>query len=147
DPTGQHPVNMPTAAEWLALNEARLGHELARVRRHLARHTGIESDDEDDASDDYEAHGLALDAVCEAFGLTAFERDVLLLCAGCELDSRIAAMCTSALDARPRATFGLALGALPGAHWSAVIPASPLRYWRLVEVEAGAAITTLPIRI
>jgi len=78
-----------------------------------------------------------LDALCAGFGLSAFERDVLLLCAGVELDASFAALCTAAQgDARrPYPTFGLALAALPAAHWSALSPAAPLRYWRLVEVE------------
>jgi len=91
-----------------------------------------------------------LDALCAGFGLSDFERDVLLLCAGVELDASFASLCTAAQgDARrPYPTFGLALAALPGAHWSALSPAAPLRYWRLVEVEQGHdALTQARLRI
>src|SRR6185436_19948239 len=37
----------------------------------------------------------ALDVLCERFGLSFFERDVLLLCAGVELDSGFAARCAA----------------------------------------------------
>ena len=90
----------------------------------------------------------ALDALCQKFGLSSFERDILLLCAGIELDSSFAQVCARAHgDAeRVQPTFGLALAALPGAHWSALTPAAPLRRWRLVEV-AGDGLTRSPLRI
>jgi len=91
----------------------------------------------------------ALEALCAAFGLSGFERDVLLACAGVELDSNFAACCAAAQGDSRRAypTFGLALAAFPGAHWSALSPASPLRRWRLVEVGSGETLTTSPLRI
>jgi len=84
----------------------------------------------------------ALDALCVAFGLTAFERDVLLLCAAMELDGSFAAACGGG-----HPTFGLALAALPGAHWSALAPGAPLRRWHLVEPAAGELLTSAPLRI
>jgi ATPase family associated with various cellular activities (AAA) len=73
--------------------------------------------------------------------LTAFERNVLLLCAGMELDSKLAELCGS------RPTFSLALGVFPEAHWSALSPSRPLRYWRLVDILPGDTLTTSPLRI
>ncbi len=91
----------------------------------------------------------ALDALSEAFGLSPFERDVVLLSAGVELDSSFASACAAAQDDPRRAypTFSLALAALPGAHWNALTPGSPLRRWRLVEVVAGDALTTSRLQI
>ena len=40
----------------------------------------------------------ALETLCVAFGLSPFERNVLLLCAGMELDSAFAAHCAAAQD-------------------------------------------------
>jgi hypothetical protein len=88
-----------------------------------------------------------------AFGLSEFEADVLLLCAGVELDASIAGACAAANgDLKlPHPTFGLALAAFPHAHWSALQPEAPLRSWRLVELAAGgspaAPVTTRPLRI
>ena len=73
-----------------------------------------------------------VEGVVRAFGLSPFERDVLLLCAGTELESRLAAACGG------EPNFALAFAALPGAHWSAINRDGPLRYWRLVEVAAGS---------
>ncbi len=91
----------------------------------------------------------ALDQLCAAFGLTPFERAVLLLCAGIELDSRIAPLC-AALQADARRsypTFALALGVLPDPHWSALRPTGPLRFWRLIEIGTGEGLATSPLRI
>ena len=82
-----------------------------------------------------------VERLSKALGLTGFERSVLLLCAGIELDSRLAERCGS------RPTFSLALSVFPEAHWSALSPSRPLRYWRLVDVHPGEALTTSPLRI
>jgi hypothetical protein len=83
------------------------------------------------------------------FELSAFERDILLLCAGVEMDSRLAALCAEAQGHAQRAyaTFGLALSILSEPHWSALTPSRPLRRFRLVEVEAGAGLSSAPLRI
>ena len=81
----------------------------------------------------------ALETVASVFGLTAFERAVLVLCAGVELEAGLARLCGTG------PTFGLALGSLPGAHWSAAAPGAPLRRWRLVEVGAGATLMSSPL--
>jgi ATPase family protein associated with various cellular activities (AAA)/winged helix domain-containing protein len=86
----------------------------------------------------------ALEVVRERFGLSPFERDVLLLCAGVELDSAFAARCAAAQGAlqgetgRRQPTFSLALAVLPEPHWSALAPTAPLRHWRLIEVASGS---------
>lgn len=81
----------------------------------------------------------ALDRVIEAFSLSPFERDLLLLCAGVELDGSFGSLCGKAQGhARSNfATLSLALTALPEAHWTALTPAAPLRRWRLIEVAPG----------
>ncbi len=91
----------------------------------------------------------ALEMLCAAFNLSPFERDVLLLCAGVELDSDWVPLIARAAgnDRMIAPTFGLALAALPQAHWSALAPNRPLRYWRLVETEVGASLTGGPLRI
>jgi hypothetical protein len=92
-----------------------------------------------------------LDRLCSTFSLSAFERAILLLCAGMELDSGFAAVCAQANgdSARPYPTFGLALAALPAPHWSALTPVAPLRRWRLIEIASsqGTALVNAPLRI
>jgi hypothetical protein len=90
----------------------------------------------------------AVETLCTALGLSPFERSVLLLCAGFELDAEIASLCAAAQGGSNRPpTFSLALSTLPGPHWSALAPAAPLRRWRLVEHDVGDALTTAPLRL
>jgi len=84
-----------------------------------------------------------------SFGLSTFERDLLLLCAGMELEARFATLCAAAQGdpERPYPTFSLALAALAKAHWSALTPDAPLRRWRLIEVGPGPGLVTSPLQI
>jgi hypothetical protein len=91
----------------------------------------------------------ALETLCSIFGLSSFERDLLLLCAGVELDSTVGSLC-AAVQGDPRRdypTFSLALAALPDTHWSALNPSSPLRRWHLIEIGNGGKLTQSPLRI
>ena len=90
----------------------------------------------------------ALKRVTEAFGLSRFERDLLLLCAGVELDPEFSTLCAAQGEAgRPYPSFSFALATLPGAHWSALAPQAALRRWRLIEVTDGQPLTLAPLRI
>ncbi|HEU4452503.1 MAG TPA: ATP-binding protein [Longimicrobium sp.] len=139
-------------------NQRALVAELARLRALLERHAarGGESPAEapppvESQSVESESPGgpVALDVVCAAFGLSPFERGVLLLAAGVELDGAFPALCAAAHgdERRAYATFGLALAILPEAHWSALAPDAPLRFWRLVEPAPGDALSSAPLRI
>ena len=91
----------------------------------------------------------ALDNLCTIFSLSPFERDLLLLCGGVDLDSSFTELCARAHNdpGRTYPTFGLALAALQEPHWDAITPAGPLRRWRLIEVGAGPSLTSSPLRI
>ena len=150
---------------WLEANQRGLAAALGAIRAALDRDgTGTAEGESShgERSDGTAATGVwsapppgdaesapALDALCAAFGLTPFERQVLLLCAGTELDASFAAACSAAQGnpARPGATFALALAALPGPHWSALAPSGPLRRWRLIELTDPARPATSPLRI
>jgi ATPase family protein associated with various cellular activities (AAA)/winged helix domain-containing protein len=73
------------------------------------------------------------------FGLTPFERDVLVLLVGHSLQSRFAHACATALGilGTSAPTFAVAMAALDDPHWSALSSARPLRYWQLVNVDPG----------
>ncbi len=147
--------------DWLASNQKYLSAQLARVRALLQTRVSENSSSaphEIDAAELAPAIEIAnamlparpaLDALCDAFQLSAFERDVLLLCAGVELDSEIASLVSRAQnDSRnPAPTLSLALSVSPDAHWSALTPDAPLRHWRLIELGNGATLTTSPLRI
>ncbi|MEU1973418.1 ATP-binding protein [Microbacterium sp. NPDC019599] len=124
-----------------------------RVRALLADETGEQVDapqrELDEIAD--RMSGLpALSTLEAAFGLSPFERDILLVCAGVELDEGVRRVLADDDDQRrgvPSPTFALALAKLPGAHWSALTPAAPLRRWDLVEVGGGRGLTEAPLRI
>ncbi len=91
----------------------------------------------------------ALNTLCALFGLSSFERKILLLCAGMELDSSFTAQVASTQGDSNGSlpSFSLALAAFPDAHWSALSPNRPLRYWRLIELNIDRLITKSPLRI
>lgn len=91
----------------------------------------------------------SLERLSDLFTLSAFERDVLLLCAGMELDAGFAARCAAAQHDthHPYPTLRLALEALPGGHWSCLSPSGPLRYWRLIELGGGGSIRQSSLKI
>jgi hypothetical protein len=95
------------------------------------------------------AGSSALAVTCACFGLTAFERDVLVLTAAAEIDASTARRCAAASgDAgRTYPTFSLALAALADPHWSALTPQAPLRRWRLVELDDETSLTSSRIRV
>lgn len=156
-PISDTPVSDRTP-DWCEANQRALMLALAGVRQALERHAAKVQGSEDRVAPRAVAgppgppapgESSALAGLSDAFGLSPFERDVLLLCAGMELDSRLAGLCAAAQDDPRRAypTFSLALAALPGAHWSALSPAGPLREWLLLRPEAGEWLTTSPLRI
>lgn len=91
----------------------------------------------------------ALDNLCQMFSLSAFESNLLLLCAGMELSGDFARLCAIVHGDAQRAypTLSLALAALPNAHWDAIAPNAPLRRWRLIQVGEAHALTLSPLRI
>ncbi len=143
---------------WQQANQAYLSACLALVRSRLEAHADGPARAEAPAAGCVQAVSAAtaelpapsaLHAVCAAFSLSEFEREVLLLAAGIELDARFAPACGRAAgdSRRSFASFGLALAALPGGHWSALTPVAPLRRWRLIELAPDEPVTTAPLRI
>ena len=111
---------------------------------------GIDKDQKDLRKEpDEKSIPYPLDLICKAFGLSAFERNILLLCAGMELDFSIGQLYASFFGdpRRTRPTFSLALAVLEDPHWCALNPSAPLRYWRLVELGPGDTLTSSPLRI
>lgn len=144
-------------AVWQAWNQQYLMAALRRIRLKLERYASKEVIP--DAELNFvelpakptggEEFTSALEVLAELFELSAFEQDVLMLCAGVELEPDLGRLCAQVQGdpERTSLTFSLALAVLPQAHWSALSPARPLRKWRLVEVGPGSAITLSPLRI
>ncbi|HEY3860539.1 MAG TPA: AAA family ATPase [Verrucomicrobiae bacterium] len=129
-------------SEQLEANQAFLAAEFARLK-------GLFEGKPAEAAPAASEPAAAIDFLAAAFDLTGFERDILLLCAGVEMDSRLAELCGEAQgSSRQRcATFGVAMSVLPQPHWSALTPVRPLRRLRLVEAGAEGGLTSAPLRI
>jgi AAA+ superfamily predicted ATPase len=144
-----------SSLSWADQNQAYLIAEFAWLRHRLS--ASDEKDTHETAELESRAEELrartqpppAIDVLSELFGLTRFERQLLLLCAGVEMDSCLAERSAEAQGrpGRTNATFGLAMAVLPEPHWSALTSGRPLREFRLVELQPGCNLTTAPIRI
>jgi len=147
---------MSSPSVWHTQNEEYLGKSLAVLRWKLARFAsvnfGVASrlQEEDEGLNEEAITNLkaeiakleteetppALVIVSRLFKLSAFEQNLLLLCVGMELDTRIASLCARAQNDlhRPYPTFALALTVLDDAAWDVLSPERPLRRWRLIEI-------------
>lgn len=136
-----------TSENWSAANQRYLMAELATLS-HLLRGEAADPATLQEARDAMPAPP-ALDTLCALFGLSEFERRIVLLCAGVELDGEFAARCAAAPGSggNPWPSFGLALAAFPGAHWDALANTAALRRWRMVETNGNGALVTNPLRI
>jgi len=106
--------------------------------------------DSPSGDEDKQEHLTALVLLGNRFGLTVFERSLLLLCAAMELDTRTASLCARAQGDPTKAypTFALALTLFDDPAWDVLSPERPLRYWRLIEINQPGAqpLTTSAIR-
>ena len=160
-------------SNWHEMNQRFLADALSRVRQALERYIArVRGEETTPAPEDVQVAQVAampstspsmpaspaLTTLCAAFGLSPFERDVLLLCAGVDLDSVFADLCAtaqgyagnekqSASASAAYPTFSLMLSVLPHAHWDALTPVAPLRRWQLIRVDAGSTLTSSPLRI
>ena len=141
-------MNDELDTRWPEANQAYLVRSMAALKTTIRRDPEpIPAVVADSAA--FATRAPALQRITEAFGLSPFERDLLLLCAGIELDPEFSTLCAAAQGevGRPYPSFSLALAMLPGAHWSALGPQAPLRRWRLIEVTDGQPLTLAPLRI
>ena len=155
-------IEVPRAMpSWLDANQryltAALGVVRALLESHAARTNGAQpgrdtlerAEREQIAAEAALPAPSALHHLVGALGLSPFERDLLLMCAGVELDGGFGAVCAAAHGdpQRTRPSFGLALAAHPNPQWNALAPSAPLRGWHLIEPANAGALTTTPLAI
>jgi hypothetical protein len=135
-----------TAAPWLEANQRHLVASVAVVRARLQEQVEGEAGaairealDELDAAAREAPAPPAIDLLADAFGLTPFERDVVVATASAELDADVARLCAAAHGdpRRNQLSFALAQAVFEDPHWSAVTPGRPLRALRLIELGPG----------
>jgi hypothetical protein len=133
---------------WPERNQSALVREFARLRRRLGGEAPAEAERE--RGTERMEEPAAIDTLAMIFELSPFEREMLLLCAGVEMDSALAARCAELAGTgfpRGAVTFSLALAALDNPHWSALAATAPLRYFRLITLEPGHGLTCAPLHI
>ena len=146
-------VSEAREVNWFEANQRHLSSALVAIREALtvfvAKQRGEEPNTDTTLPEPYFFEASALETLCQTFGLSSFERNILLLCAGMDLDGKFSSLCANAnLDPqRAFPTLGMALAALPDAHWSALSPTAPLRRWKLIELGTGNALTSSSLRI
>jgi len=79
-----------------------------------------------------------LEILSNTFHLTNFEKMILVLCAGAEIDGEVSALCSKLYknSSTKFPTFDIAMRALPGADWLAILPDSNLRRYHLITVHS-----------
>jgi len=142
-------IDIETKPAWVEANQAYLVAQFARLKCRLRAGGEAYAQEPTGLAEATLEEPPAIDRLCEIFALSAFEREVLLLCAGVEMDSELAALCGSAQGhpQRNHATFGIAMATLAEPHWSALTLSRPLRRFRLVELEPMHGLTSAPLRI
>jgi hypothetical protein len=154
---------MADPSAWQTRNEAYLAQTFALQRLRLQRFAsakqpsgGAESTTDVEAlaaevgALEQESPPPALVVLSRLFNLSRFERDLLLLCAGMELDTSVASLCARAQgdSHRPFPTFALALALFDEPAWDVLSPERPLRRWRLIEINQPGhmPLTVSPLR-
>ena len=139
-------------AAWREANQAYLVAEFARLGSRLQTHALNDGANVLSSADEIRSSMQpppAIDQLADLFGLTEFERQLLLLCAGVEMDSKLAAACAENQTNAQRAyvTFGLAIAFLDEPNWRSLTPVRPLRRYRMLEVQGGVNLTSAALRI
>ena len=92
----------------------------------------------------------ALLSLAQRLGLSEFEKHLLILCLGMELDTSVAGYCARCQKdpGRDYPTYALAFTLFDAASWNALSPERPLRYWRLIEIAQSGSqpLTTSALR-
>ena len=147
---------------WLLGNQRHLQHELQRIKQtllHARSRQSAQTPEAPPTSQSESQHAAvlaqladelpappALTSLESTFALTPFERDILLLCAGCELDPTLRSLCRK-LAGTPLPTFALALSVLAEPHFSALLPERPLRKAQLIALTSEESLTHSPLRM
>ncbi|CAG9170147.1 ATP-dependent zinc metalloprotease FtsH [Cupriavidus laharis] len=145
---GEHLPWSERNQQWLTLALASLCARLDRLAADDAASPPTDGNDLPAPGPDFEP---ALDQCAALFGLSPFERELLLLAAGVELDNALRHSVVRAHErifegsrlAQP--TFTLALAMLAQPHWDALSPQAPLRRWKLLEPEGRRALARQPL--
>jgi AAA+ superfamily predicted ATPase len=125
-----------SASDWTEANRRHLAAEIARVAALVSGDDSAKPE----APAAVPGRPFRLDVLTERFSLTPFERDLLVMSAGVELDGTFARTVGT-----PNAA--LAFERFPNPHWSALAPEGTLRRWRLLEPRGDGPLVQAPLAI
>jgi ATP-dependent 26S proteasome regulatory subunit len=133
-----------SAVDWTVANQRVLVAEFGRLMARFSGEDASTAESELAAARGLLREPAAIDFLVDALELSGFERDILLLCAGVEMNAGLAAALARALGSTTATsvTFGVAIARLGEPHWSALAPVSPLRAWRLIELRDQSSLTS-----
>jgi len=145
--------------DWLSENRDYLFANIHHVKTFLTTLVSATEDSNDSYSNAtarapvwlHDETSPALETLSRTFNLSNFEKMILIMCAGAEIDSEFS-MIFSKLYRNSNAkfpTFDIALRALPEADWEAILPDSNLRRFQLIVIHNydDVPLITTPIRI
>ncbi|NEP36585.1 ATP-binding protein [Moorena sp. SIO3B2] len=133
---------------WYHSNLSSLFQEIERVRNYLEKY--IEGNINQQTVTEIVDDTSALAKLCNKFLLSPFERDILLMCAGMEIEPLFHSLFAQAQKNSPNKnypTLSLAFDAIPGANWGVLSPQRPLLYWQLLHIEPGLILSQSPLYI
>ncbi|WP_287255475.1 hypothetical protein [Moorena sp. SIO4E2] len=133
---------------WYHSNLSSLFQEIERVRNYLENY--IEGKKNQQTVTEIVDNTSALAQLCNKFLLSPFERDILLMCAGMEIEPLFHSLFAIAQKNSPNKnypTLSLAFDAIPGANWGVLSPQRPLLYWQLLQIEPGLILSQSPLII
>ncbi|NEQ20276.1 MAG: ATP-binding protein [Microcoleus sp. SIO2G3] len=145
------------STSWREANQHYLMQAIAQVRRALEERVNPQGEGGNERQGQHFPSApaaaitppSALETLCHLFNLSSFERYILLLCASVEVSNTFVPLYAAIQGDGQRIypTFSLALATFSAPDWTALTPQAPLRHWRLLEVGAGNALATSPLRI
>ncbi len=140
-------MTLTRAERWHRHNRAVLVAELTRLKRYLRPDADAPEVDGPAAPED--GFVPAIDRLSDAFDLSGFERDAVLLCAGVEADAGFAESCAAA-QGNPqwtRPTVGLLLAVLPEASWRSLSPSGVLRGADILRLDKATEFVRAPVSV
>lgn len=90
---------MQTINNWYQANSKSLLQEIERVRKILENY--VEDKEYQPNLTELVSNTSALSQLCSKFNLSSFERDILLLCAGMEIEPNFQSLCAKAQGNSP----------------------------------------------
>jgi hypothetical protein len=134
-------------SQWYQQNLNFIFQEVNRIRQILENSISEETNQTIPETNQFETSSLNI--LVNRLQLSPFERDILLLCVGMEIDPYFEELCLKAHQKanKNHPTLSLALSLFPNPNWNVISANNPLQKWQLIEFTPHLTITQAPIKI